>query len=173
MTPRSQGRMRRSTRKTSWPGSWSRSRTPDATWCATTGEPGEGPSPQGRNSTPGERPGRGRGVSPATPRAGGAEAPVGEPDPAGVRGGPSGVSSVWSRDARHFLYHGAEGDQRDRGPSAQTRQARASPSSSSCPTDGSQPALRPPAIRVRPGRGWGSCGPATSEVALRSSRREA
>jgi hypothetical protein len=35
------------------------------------------------------------------------EAPLGKSDPAGVRDRPAGVSSVWSRDASHWLHYQA------------------------------------------------------------------
>ena len=61
---------------------------------------------------------------PAPAGAGGLEAPLGESDPQSVRDGPAGVSSLWSRDARHRLHHGAESHQ---GPSPSLSLLRATP----------------------------------------------
>ena len=115
-----------STPKSLWPGFWSRSRTPDATWCATTGPTRAGSGGSAERRRTGSRPAaqaRSRRLSPFA-GACGAEAPVGEPDPAGIRSGSAGVSSLWIRDAGHSLHHGAEGDQADRGPSAPAREVR-------------------------------------------------
>ena len=73
--------------------------------------PGPGSAPKGRGSAPGKRLRRGRGACPASASARRAEAPLGEPDPEGLRGGPARVSSLRSRDARHRLHHGAESHQ--------------------------------------------------------------
>jgi hypothetical protein len=75
-------------------------------------EPGPGAAPQGRQGARGPLlEGVLTRARPGTAGTGGAEASLGESDPAGVRGGPAGVYPVWSRDACHRLHHGAERDQ--------------------------------------------------------------
>ena len=105
-------------------------------------QPGTGPAPQGRGEARGPRLQRDlTRARPPTAGAGGAEASLGESDPASVRGGPTGVPSMWKPDARRELHHRAEGTQAHRGPSSQGRPARA-PSSSPRTPAGGQPCLR-------------------------------
>ena len=109
------------------------------TWCATTvptrTRPGQAPKARGAPRGPRLEwdPRRAR---PDTAGEGGPEAPMGESDPAGLRSGPSRVSSLRRRDARREFHHRARTDQAHPGSPAQAREGRAPPSSSRPPAGG-------------------------------------